>query len=162
VRATPKVPADWDTTAITAKDWRNVASDLVTMAHHLAFLADERGYAARMPVIRSPAQIFVPKHSDPPMLICISPSFSDSAPKRDVGAACMERLLKSTEVIQKAIDEGIQGNVISLKKVVAFLRTERPDLKDELDELGNDNPLCERVVRLAAQTGKAVLFDLHE
>jgi hypothetical protein len=74
----------------------------------------------------------------------------------------MERLLKSTEVIQKAIDEAIQGNVISLKKVVAFLRTERPDLKDELDELGNDNPLCERVVRIAAQTGKAVLFDLHE
>ncbi|ARP68215.1 hypothetical protein A9K65_032945 (plasmid) [Mesorhizobium sp. WSM1497] len=74
----------------------------------------------------------------------------------------MERLLKSTEVIQNAIDAAIQGNVISLKKAVAFIRTKRPDLKDELDELGDDNPLCEKVVLMASKTGKAVLFDLHE
>ncbi|ARP67749.1 hypothetical protein A9K65_013970 [Mesorhizobium sp. WSM1497] len=74
----------------------------------------------------------------------------------------MERLLKSTDLIQKAIDEAIQGNVVSLKKAVAFIRTKRPDLKDELDELGQDNPLCEMVVRMAARTGKAVLFDLHD
>lgn len=74
----------------------------------------------------------------------------------------MERLLASTDVIKNAIDEAIQGNVISLKKAVAFLRTKRPDLKDELDELGDDNPLCEKVVLMASQTGKAVLFDLHE
>ncbi|ADV14637.1 hypothetical protein LB577_20250 [Mesorhizobium sp. B283B1A] len=74
----------------------------------------------------------------------------------------MERLLKSDDVIQQAIDQAIQGEIVSLKKAVAFIRTKRPDLKDELDELGNDNPLCEKVVQIAARTGKGVLFDLHD
>ncbi|MER9456564.1 hypothetical protein [Mesorhizobium sp. M0478] len=70
---------------------------------------------------------------------------------------------KSVEqVIQKAIEEAIQGNIVSLKKAVAFIRTKRPDLKEELDELGEDNPLCERVVLMASQSGRAVLFDLHD
>ncbi|ESY64694.1 MULTISPECIES: hypothetical protein [Mesorhizobium] len=74
----------------------------------------------------------------------------------------MERLLKSDDVIQQAIDQAIQGEIVSLKKAIAFIRTKRPDLKGELDELGHDNPLCEKVVHIAAQTGKAVLFDLHD
>ncbi|MBZ9701730.1 MULTISPECIES: hypothetical protein [unclassified Mesorhizobium] len=75
----------------------------------------------------------------------------------------MDHLLKSTDaIIQKAIDEALEGNVVSLKRAVALIRAKRPELKDELDELGTDNELSERVVFVASATGKAVLFDLHE
>ncbi|TPJ52433.1 hypothetical protein [Mesorhizobium sp. B2-6-4] len=75
----------------------------------------------------------------------------------------MDHLLKSTDtIIQTAIDKAIQDNIVSLKKTVALIRAKRPDLKEELDELGTDNELCEKVVKLASASGKVVLFDLHE
>ncbi|MBZ9894642.1 MULTISPECIES: hypothetical protein [unclassified Mesorhizobium] len=75
----------------------------------------------------------------------------------------MDRLSKSTEaIIQKAIEESLEGDIVSLKKTVGLIRAKRPDLKEELDEMETDNELCEQVVQLASAIGKVVLFDLHE